>query len=68
MMIESLSTTQILETKSSIETMHSMKSNHIKLRELMNEISFWLLNDNQAATDCKLEVTEIFEQMTDYCI
>jgi hypothetical protein len=67
-MIESLCTTQILESDKSISIMNQMKEGHANLQGLMNEISFWLMNNNAQGTECKNKVTDIFVQMTKFCV
>ena len=67
-MIESLCTTQILESDRSISVMNQMKDGHAQLSENMNEISFWLMNNNPQAQTMKNQATDIFVQMTKFCV
>jgi len=67
-MIECLSSTQILESSKSIQTMNEIKKAHQQLKKLFSEISFWLQKHNISGTEAKEQVTRIFEQLTKFCV
>lgn len=52
-MIETLSSTQILESSKSIQTMNEIKKAHINLKKQFGEISFWLQKHNGQGIEAK---------------
>jgi hypothetical protein len=67
-MIECLSSTQILESSKSTQILNEIKKSHVALKKQYSEIQFWLMKHNATGNQAKNEVTAIFEKLTKFCV